>query len=92
MDHTPKKNRKFKELSQEEFTAMTMEMTASMLFQNRREVYEHLQSGVVSKGVKTRYKNVVPHYLIYTTLGRADLVRFESFMEVCTETGKKLMH
>ena len=46
----------------------------------------------VSKGVKTRYNNVVPHYLIYTTLGRADLVRFESFMDDCIERGKKLMN
>lgn len=92
MDHTPKKNKKFKELSLEESAAMTMEMTASMLFPKRREVFEHLRSGVVSKGVKTRYNNVVPHYLIYTTLGRADLVRFESFMEDCIERGKKLMN
>ena len=75
-------------MSIEEFAAMTMEMTASMMFQNRREVYGHLQSGVVSKGVKTRYNNVVPHYLIYTTLGRADLVRFESFVEDCMREEK----
>lgn len=90
VDHTPKKNRKVEELTQEETDAMTLEMTASMLFQNRRKVYEHMQSGVVSNKVKTKYNNVVPHYLIYTTLGRADLVRFESFMDDCIERGMKL--
>ena len=91
LDHTPKRNRKFEELSQEESAAMTKEMIASMLFQNRRIVWEHLQSGTVVDDVKTKYNNVIPHYLIYTTLGRADLVRFESFMEDCLERGKKLM-
>ena len=90
VNHTPKKNRKVEELTQEETDAMTLEMTASMLFQNRRKVYEHMQSGVVSNKVKTKYNNVVPHYLIYTTLGRADLVRFESFMDDCIERGMKL--
>ena len=89
MDHTPKKNRKFEVLTPEESKAMALEMTASMLFQNRRKVYGCLQRGEVINGVKTRYHNVVPHYLIYTTLGRADLVRFESFMEDCIERGKR---
>lgn len=89
IDHTPKK-KKDDELTQEETNAMTLEMTASMMFQHRRKVYEHLQSGVVTNKVKTRHNNVIPHYLIYTTLGRADLVRFESFMDDCVERGKKL--
>ena len=91
INHTPKKNRKYEELSQEETVAMTQEMIASMLFQNRRRVWEHLQSGIVINGEKTRYNNVIPHYLIYTTLGRADLVRFHSFMDDCLERGKNLM-
>ena len=86
-----RKNIYNEELSQEESAAMTKEMIASMLFQNRRIVWEHLQSGTVVDDVKTKYNNVIPHYLIYTTLGRADLVRFESFMEDCLERGKKLM-
>lgn len=89
-DHTHKKNKKTEELTQEESDAMAREMTASMLFQNRRKVYEHLQSGAITNNVKTKYNNVVPHYLIYTTLGRADLVRFESFMDDSIERGKKL--
>lgn len=89
-DHTPKKNKKTEELTQEESDAMAREMTASMLFQNRRKVYEHLQSGAITNNVKTKYNNVIPHYLIYTTLGRADLVRFESFMDDSIERGKKL--
>ena len=40
--------------------------------------------------VPLTHNNVVPHYLIYTTLGRADLVRFESFMDDCIERGMKL--
>ena len=90
INHTSKKGLKSEGFSKEEFDAMTMETTASMLFQNRRQVYKRLQSGVAYNGVKTKYNNVVPHYLIYTTLGRADLVHFASFMDDCMERGMKM--
>jgi len=32
-------------------------------------------------GVVVDTKNVVPHYLMYTTIGRADLVNFACYME-----------
>lgn len=90
INHTSKKGLKSEGLSKEESDAMTLAMTASMLFQNRRKVFELLQNGEVNSGIKTRYNNVIPHYLIYTTLGRADLVRFASFMDGCMERGKKM--
>ena len=35
-----------------------------------------------TKELKCNYESVIPHYLMYSTLGRADMVRFESYMEM----------
>lgn len=31
-----------------------------------------------TKGLGADYQNIIPHYLMYSTLGRADLIRFEA--------------
>lgn len=46
--------------------------TKSMFFNNRRKIYN---------GFGADYDYIVPHYLMYSTLGRADLIRFQSFQE-----------
>ena len=50
-----------------------------MIFENRRTLYENLQQGNVPNGFKANYSTVTPHYLMYSTIGRADLIEFESF-------------
>lgn len=57
------------------------ELTKSMFFQNRRKMFYQLKSGKMLDGVLVDTKNVVPHYLMYTTIGRADLVNFACYME-----------
>lgn len=54
-------------------------LAISMYFENRRILYENLQKGEIPNGFKANYSNVTPHYLMYSTLGRADLIEFECF-------------
>ncbi len=54
-------------------------LAISMIFENRRTLYENLQQGNVPNGFKANYSTVTPHYLMYSTIGRADLIEFESF-------------
>lgn len=56
-------------------------LTESMYFQLRRELYFKLKSGKELEGIKVNTKSVVPHYLMYTTIGRADLINFQCYME-----------
>lgn len=52
--------------------------TMSMVFENRAKMYRKLRDGEeVVEGLKTDYSKAVPHYLMYTTIGRADLIEFE---------------
>lgn len=54
-------------------------LAVSMIFENRRMLYENLQKGEIPNGFKANYSNITPHYLMYSTLGRADLIEFECF-------------
>lgn len=53
-------------------------ITKSMVFQERRKIYEKMMAGK-SNDIPFNYNNRIPHYLMYSTLGRADLIEFESF-------------
>ncbi len=55
--------------------------TGSMDFYKRREIYKNLNSNSFTKGMGANYDYIIPHYLMYSTIGRADLIRFQSFME-----------
>lgn len=55
------------------------ELTHSMLFENRRKLYEDLHSGKILNELHADYSNITPHYLLYSTQGRADLIEFECF-------------
>ena len=55
--------------------------SASMIFGNRRKIYKELASNDFTRAMGAKYDNIIPHYLMYSTLGRADLIRFESFLE-----------
>lgn len=62
-------------------SAPTFYTAKSMIFEKRRELYKELQSGIEIEGHKVNYNNKIPHYLMYSTLGRADLIRFQSYIE-----------
>ena len=49
-----------------------------MFFAKRREVYGKLKSGITVDGIEVNLENKVPHYLMYSTIGRADLVVFDT--------------
>ncbi len=57
------------------------ELTKSMFFSMRRKLFYQLKSGKVLDGIKVDTHNVIPHYLMYTTIGRADLVNFLCYKE-----------
>lgn len=61
--------------------------TGSMDFHKRREIYKNLNSNSFTKGMGANYDYIIPHYLMYSTIGRADLIRFQSFMEVTYSEG-----
>ena len=50
----------------------------SMYFENRAKLYRKLKAGEDVEGLKYDFSQVVPHYLMYTTIGRADLIMFDS--------------
>lgn len=59
----------------------TQYLTQSMIFDCRRKVYEELHAGLDVEGIHVETSHKIPHYLMYTTLGRADLIDFESYHE-----------
>ena len=66
--------------------------TKSMLFENRRKLYAELNNNAFTSKVGANYDYIIPHYLMYSTLGRADLIRFQSFLDTMTpEEDDRLM-
>lgn len=65
--------------------------TLSMYFEKRAELYRKLKTGEEVEGLKYDFSKVVPHYLMYTTTGRADLIMFESSMKRRKEEYEKMM-
>ena len=65
--------------------------TLSMYFEKRAELYRKLKTGEEVEGLKYDFSKVVPHYLMYTTTGRADLIMFESSMKKRKEEYEKMM-
>lgn len=60
---------------------LTQTATQMMVFRNRKEIYKNIVNGDFAKRKKANYENIIPNYLLYSTLGRADLIRFESYAE-----------
>ena len=77
LEHTDKMN---PELSK----ALADLSTKSMLFENRRKLYTELNNNSFTSKVGANYNYIIPHYLMYSTLGRADLIRFQSFLDTMT--------
>ena len=59
----------------------TKYLTRSMIFDCRRKVYQELQTGFDVEGIHVETSHKIPHYLMYTTLGRAGLIDFDSYHE-----------
>ena len=53
----------------------------SMMFENRTELYRKLKAGEEVEGLRYDFVKAIPHYLMYTTIGRADLIEFEVAVE-----------
>jgi hypothetical protein len=70
------------------FELTLMEMK-SMIFQERRKIYKNLQKGILLNGDRVAHPNIIPHYLMYSTLGRADLIRFKSFFDENIQSNQK---
>lgn len=65
--------------------ALNEQIVSSMQFCKRREVYKNLNTNSFTRGMGADYKYIIPHYLMYSTLGRADLIRFSSSLPVDTD-------
>lgn len=68
-------------LTEKDHDYLTQTGTNLMLFRNRKDIYRVLKNGDFAKRMKANYENIIPNYLLYSTLGRADLIRFESYAE-----------
>ena len=64
----------------------------SMYFENRAKLYRKLKAGEDVEGLKYDFSQAVPHYLMYTTIGRADLIMFEASMKKRQEGFQKMMN
>lgn len=64
--------------------------TLSMYFEKRAELYRKLKADEDVEGLKYDFSKAVPHYLMYTTIGRADLIMFESSMKKRKEEYEKM--
>ena len=65
--------------------------TLSMYFEKRAELYRRLKADEEVEGLKYDFSKAVPHYLMYTTIGRADLIMFESSFQKRKEEYEKMM-
>lgn len=64
----------------------------SMQFEYRTDLYRKLKAGEEVEGVRYDFSKTTPHYLMYTTIGRADLIEFEVAMEARQQEYQKLMN
>jgi len=71
-------------LTKEEYTVENSRtLVESMFFKKRRELFIRLELEIKKLPVdeKKPFSNMIPEYLFYSTLGRADLILFESWKE-----------
>jgi len=65
------------------FTSNVHALTESLIFSKRRNLYETMDKKISSLTNSDRayYSEVVPEYLLYTNLGRGDLILFDKWKE-----------
>ena len=78
--HSPMQNHPEK-MSPELANTLADLSNSSMDFHKRRQIYRDLNTNPFTQGLGANYDYIIPHYLMYSTIGRADLIRFQSFME-----------
>lgn len=69
-----------KSLTAEDQAFLAKTATDLMLFRKRKEVYKAMIDGEFARRMGVNYDDIRPNYLLYSTLGRADLIRFESYL------------
>ena len=70
-----------KDITAEDRAFLTKTATDLMHFRKRRDVYKAMVDGDFAKRMGVNYNDIRPNYLLYSTLGRADLIRFESYLQ-----------
>lgn len=79
--HAPIGKKENLNLKKETLDTLSELAVQSMFFDKRREVYEKLNDKKFTKNLNCNYEYVIPHYLMYSTLGRADLIFFQSSLD-----------
>ena len=69
----------------------SMVYSLSMIFENRPILYRRIMAGESVEGLRFDSSKIVPHYLMYTTIGRADLIEFEVSVNNRLDLYKKLL-
>lgn len=77
---TEAKKDKFSSLDARDIADLTRLTSRSMNFDDRKGIYKKLNDTNLAKKLGVNYQYVIPHYLMYSTLGRADLIRFECYL------------
>lgn len=78
---TEAKNEDHSKLNEADLAELTRLTSLSMIFRKRRDVYKKLNNTSLAKKMGVNYQYVIPHYLMYSTLGRADLIRFQCYLD-----------
>ncbi len=68
-------------LTDQDRNFLTLTAANLMIYRKRKEIYKNIIKGEFAKRRRANYENILPNYLLYSTLGRADLIRFESYAE-----------
>ena len=75
---------KYPEIDEAELRdAIIFALTDSLIFSKRRELYKNLDNRI-SKLIHTEstfYSDAIPEYLLYSNLGRGDLILFDTWKE-----------
>lgn len=74
-------SKKGKTFDAEAMMLQTMTDAKSMMYSKRRSIFKGLSNSTIARKVNVRYEDQIPHYMMYSTLGRADLIQFQSYAE-----------
>lgn len=77
---TEAKKDRLSSLDAHDIADLTLLTSRSMNFHDRKGIYKKLSDTNLAKKLGVNYQYVIPHYLMYSTLGRADLIRFECYL------------
>lgn len=76
---TDAKDKNINKIKDDDISELIKLTSDSMFFRKRKQIYKKLNETDLAKRMGVDFKNIIPHYLMYSTLGRADLIRFESY-------------